>query len=194
MKKHKTMLFAMIIVSMTFFFNGLGCARPLGLTINNNKEMAKLIPVLRKDAPLIIEKLEILRLGLSEKNEYMVYLDEYEDGYQIKFSDHYNFGYQFYNFSERPEKFSTEEIDAINYLLLSDELQMNASSIHFYLGAWSPPYAVFARDRDGWYALGIYYIDPNKEDTSLEVFRRLGDYVEELKENYWLVMWFRQRG
>ena len=214
MKKHKTALFAAIIISMAFFYNGLGCARPLGLTINNNKKMAKLIPVLREDAPLIIEKLEILRLGYAKENEYSIYLsadqylgrggylyrdgdyiyrgdNNYEGDPLILMSDSYSGGGSFYNFTERQEKFSAEEIDAVNYLLLSDELQLNVLSFHFVVDNWASPYAVFAGD--DWYALGIYYFDPDK-DTMLEVYRRLGDYVEELEGNYWLVMWFVPRG
>ncbi|MDR0320017.1 MAG: hypothetical protein LBI28_00800 [Treponema sp.] len=197
MKKFKMTLFALIIIAMSLFYNGLGCGRPLGLTINNNKEMAKLIPVLRGDAPLIIDKLEILRLGLSRGNEYTILLGGNGNDYQIEISDRYSLGYPFYNFSERLEEFSVEIIDAINYLLLSDELQMNASSIHFYLRDYPKPpdtpapYAVFAREDQ--YVLGICYFDPDNT-AGLEIFRRDGDYVEELWGNYWLVMWYRIRG
>jgi len=157
--------------------------------------MAKLIPVLRNDAPLIINKLMILRQGLSEENEYTIFLDNNTDSYQAKFSYRYWFGYQSYYIAEKPEEFSAEKIDAINYLLLSNELQLNASSIHISLRASPSLYAVFARSDDYWFALGIYYLDPdnNRDTTSLNMLRQLGDYVEELESNYWLVMWFVER-
>ena len=208
MKKH-IILFTLIALSITLFSSCLllyfKTRRPPGLTINNNKEMAKLIPVLIKDVPLIIEKLETLRLGLAIEKEYSIelttlgggylycdgdwiYRDEYKYDPQILMSYRYEYGYHSYNFSERLEEFSAEEIDAIHYLLSSNALQMNASSIHFGSGDWQSPYAVFAHDDR--YILGIYYFN-TAENEKLIHFRHR-DYVEELEGNYWLVMWFRE--
>jgi hypothetical protein len=192
---------------MAFFFNGLGCGRPPGKTINNvkkhNKEFANLIPLIRGDAPLIIDKLEILRLGLSREKQYSIsrerkhtkYPDDDDDDYPIKISYRYNFGCQPYNFAERQEEFSAEIIDTVNYLFFSDELQLNALSIHFALGDELETYAVFAVSDDHWYALGVYCFDPNNpsEMRGLEIFQRDGDYVEDLGGNYWLVMRFVNR-
>ena len=194
MKKHKTALFAAIMISVTCFLNGLGCGRPLGLAIHMNPKMAKLIPVLREDAPRIIEKLEILRLGFAKENEYAVYLggfaDSYQLDYQIIITDGYqSSNYRDYNLAERLEEFSAEEIDAMRYLLLSDTLQLNASSIHFGLGAWTPPHAVFASDE--WWEMGIYF-GPDKPEI-VEYYRHRGDYVEKLDAHYWLVMRFVER-
>ena len=207
MKKH-IILFALIALSITLFSSCLllyfKTRRPPGRTINNNKEMAKLIPTLRKDVSLIIEKLETLRLGLAKEKEYAIFISTdiggggylYRDGDwiygreyypQILMLDRYEYGDHFYNFAERLEEFSAEEVDAIHYLLLSNALQLNASSIHFSSGN-RPLYAVFARD--GRYTLSIFYFDTDK-DGDLSHFRR-SDYVEELVSNYWLVMWFRE--
>jgi hypothetical protein len=187
MKRHKTALFALIIISVVFSFNGLGCARPLGKTINhvkrNNKEFVKLIPVLRGDAPLIIDKLEILRLGFSIEDIFEIYLNGYgNDDLKILNRD-------------RLEEFSAEIVDAVNYLFFSAELQLNALSINVgpQYHRYTPPYAIFARTDDGWYVLSIFYFD-NDNTTGLEIFRKLGDYVEKLERNYWLVMWYSERG
>jgi hypothetical protein len=173
--------------------------------------MAKLIPVLREEASLIIEKLEILRLGLAKEKEYAIYSSTYlgSGGYlyrngdwiyrsdyeydyeydpQILISDNNQYRAHFYDFAERLEEFSAEEVNAIHYLLFSNSLQMNALSIiHFDVGIRAP-YAVFLDDRR--YMLGIYYFASDANED-LKHFRR-SDYVEELAGNYWLVMWFRE--
>jgi len=201
MRNSKTMVFGLLTLSLIVFLTETGCRRPFGKVINNNKEMAKLIPVLREDVQLIIDKLEILHFGVSEETEYSLYLDEYEDDSQIKISYNYWDGYEPYNFAERQEEFSPEQTDAINYLFFSDELQMNASSVHLSLKASSYYsyertsllfHAVFVKS--GRYMLGIYYLDPNDlgNAATLNIFRRFGDYVEEIGQNYWIVMWYRE--
>jgi hypothetical protein len=139
--------------------------------------------------------------GYEDTTEYTIYFDgeQYIDengvyckeNYQIKFVYNYNFGYTPYNLLEKPEEFSSEEIDAINYLFLGDELKMNALSIHFAQGYSSAPmYAVFAED--GRYLLGIYYFDPNEpyDVKELQYLQRF-DYVEKFEGNYWIVMRYR---
>jgi hypothetical protein len=185
--------------------------RPRGDIRIFNEEMAKLIPVLREDTPLIIDQLEILRLGLSEKSPtngenivYTIYFGgsayitdgvyhvDAPDDYQLKYSYisggsfHYN-----YNFAENYDKFSVEEIDAINYLFFSDKLQLNVSAIHFYQDHSLWYNVVFARE--GRFMLSIDYLDPCNDNSWLENSRHRGDYVEKLWKNYWIVMCFVEK-
>jgi len=194
------LIFGLLAVSVTFSLIGTGCIlialrRPFGKTINNvkwyNKEFVKLIPVLRGETPLIINKLEIIRMGLSEgnKNIYSIYVNEFGDDNQIKIAYNHDY-YHSSNFSEKLEEFSAEQIKTINYLFLSDELQLNALNITFSNDPLRIE-SVFAKSDDGWYALGIFYFSPDNDE--LNQFRHDGDYLEELGNNYWLVMWFVER-
>lgn len=119
-----------------FLISYCGCARPLGKSINNSKELAAYLPVLREDYPQIKESLEILRLGTFDEEGYAIYNRSnasYSRDYQVALSD----GKQYYNFEECLDLFPQEEIDAINDLLFSDELQLNAISIHSTEGVLS---------------------------------------------------------
>jgi len=176
-----------IIFAMLFLLNCCGCARPFGKTINNNKEMAQYLPILREDYSKIKERLEIFRLGVFEGKKYTVFSESKSsssDDYQISISD----GIEYFDFMESLDLFTQEEIDAINYLLFSDELQLNAHSITFGTGVLSlESSAVFAKD--GRYLMGIYYFETSEGP---EYFRSRGDYAEELGDNYWILFWFME--
>jgi hypothetical protein len=186
MNKQKIVTFGIAMFFVIIFFSQMGCARPFGKTINFDKEMAKLIPVLREDAPLIIDRLEIIRQGLLKGKEYTIYLDSEEDN---KMKIEYCRIRPIFNFEEKQEIFSAEQIDAINDLFFSDELQLDAIYIiayDLYL------YTVFSMNNSRC-MLGIHYLDPDDpgDAAALNAFRRDGDYVEEVGDNYWIVMWFR---
>jgi hypothetical protein len=163
-------------------------------SIRNNKEIAKLIPVLREDTPLIIDRLEILRLGFLEKigeNRINIYIDKNDMQIKIFYLYHDKGGQFVERLDEISGEISDEEMEAIDTLFLSDELQLNVSSIFFVKGYnFLSYYAIFVIE--GRYALGIYYFDPNDNNSWLHIFRRLGDYVEERGSNYWIVMWYME--
>lgn len=141
--------------------------------------MAQYIPVLKEDFEKTKEKLEILRLGEFGKNNYAVY----GKNNQIDVSD----GTRYFDFTELTDSLSQEEIDAINYLLFSDELQLNASSIQYRGEGIFSSCAIFVED--GRYLMGIHYFESNGIPVSLQ---SRGDYAEELGDNYWILFCFME--
>jgi hypothetical protein len=192
MKKQKNLPFVLSIISMFFFINGMGCVGQPKKTINIKNEIATIIPFLREDVSLVIDKLEIIRLGLSEKNKISMTRHGNMDSYQIKiYSYNYNGNVESFYLEERLEVFSVEIINSINYLLLNNELQLERLHTNFDL-KYSRMQADFSEIIGSYmYYPTIYYFDP-KDHVQMDVFLRMGAYLEELERNYWLVVWYRK--
>jgi len=157
----------------------------------NDKEITQYLPILREDYPLIIEKLEILRLGICGEEEYRVVKRNNDSlDYEIVIlRDNQSF-----NFEESPNPFPPEEIDAINYLFLSEDLKLNAYYISYreayWPGSMGSPGAKFAKTKDADWHIGIYYFEDNKIPGDLQ---NKWVYTEELADYYWIVISFMQR-
>ena len=158
----------------------------------DNEEITRYLPVLREDYPMIIEKLETLRLGVCGENKYIVIKNRTKgiSAYEMVFWKNN----RSYSLEETPDVFPQNEIDAINYLFFSDELQQNAMSINYDDAYWYAAIdsqgAQFASTKDIKWNIGIYHFEDNKMPDELQ---EKEVYTEELADFYWIVIFNMRR-
>jgi hypothetical protein len=165
------------------------CTHPKAI---ENEEIMQYLPIIKADYKTIIEKLETLRLGVCGREQYIVIKNRIEgnNDYKMIFrKDDIS-----YSIEETPDSVPTTEIEAIECLFFSEEIQQNATSISYDSPYWYAAIdsngALFARTKDIKWNIGIYYFKDNEIPYELQEDEI---YTEELSDCYWIVIYNMRR-